>query len=101
MSENLIPGEEELLDQLALLLETQSSRYETQAIEFLENKKLDIQCNSVEINYRIKDGYFCYKYRNISDGALQESERLAPEDRNDQMQTLIFMFALSEAAVLT
>lgn len=101
MDDFLVPGEKELLDELALLLESQSSRFEMQATELLKSHELAVECNSVVISYKIKDGYFCYKYRNHSDGAFQESERLAPESPEDQMQSLIFMFALSEASVLT
>ena len=100
MAENLVPGEKVLLDQLALRLESEASRFELQATELLENQALDVQCNSVVIRYNIKDGYFCYKYRSHSDGALQESKTLAPESPQEQLQSLILMFALSEAEVL-
>jgi hypothetical protein len=100
VTENLVPGEKALLDQLALLLESEASRFEIQATELLKNRVLDVQCNSVVISYNIKDGYFCYKYRNHSDGALQESKTLAPENLQEQLKNLIFMFALSEAEVL-
>jgi hypothetical protein len=100
VTENLVPGEKALLDKLALLLESDSSRFEIQAAELLKIQTLDVQCNSVVIRYKIKDGYFYYKYRSHSDGALQESKTLAPENPQDQLQSLIFMFALSEAKVL-
>jgi hypothetical protein len=100
VTENLVPGEKALLDKLALLLESDSSRFEIQAAELLKIQTLDVQCNSVVIRYKIKDGYFYYKYRSHSDGALQESKTLAPEKPQDQLQSLIFMFALSEAKIL-
>ena len=100
MTENLVPGEKVLFDQLALLLESESSRFEIQATELLKIQTLDVQCNSVVIRYKIKDGYFCYKYRSHSHGVLQESKTLAPENSQEQVQNLILMFALSEAEVL-
>ena len=101
MNENLVRGEKELLDQVALLLKSQTSRFEIQATKLLMSHELDVECNSVVIRYKINDGYFCYKYRSHSDSALQESVTMAPENPEEQMQSLIFMFALSEASVLT
>ena len=100
MESELVPGEKELLKQLAELLQSDSSRYHAQAIELLRYEQLEITCNSVVISYQVKNGSFIYKYRNHSDNAIQESAELAPEKLEDQMQSLIFMFALSEAEVL-
>lgn len=101
MENELVPGEKELLDLLAQLLKSDVSRYQSQALELLKNQKLEVICNSVVIHYQFKDGSFYYKFRSHSDGALQESEELAPETLEDQVESLIFMFALSEASVLT
>mgnify|MGYP007032612641 CR=1 FL=1 len=100
MESELVPGEKELLKQLAVLLQSDASRYHSQAIDLLRNERLEITCNSVVISYQVKNGSFIYKYRSHSDNSFQESEELAPEKLEDQIQSLIFMFALSEAEVL-
>lgn len=81
-------------------LETQSIRYEAQAIELLSTGFLNIRLGEVSIKYKISGDQFCYQYRSKTDGSLQESEILAPEERADQISTLKFIFAQSEAEVI-
>lgn len=79
-------------------LETQSIRYEAQAIELLSTGFLNIRLGEVSIKYKISGNQFCYEYRNRVDGSRQESEILAPEEREDQIVALKFIFAQSEAS---
>ena len=81
------------------LLESETPRYIEQAKEFIKSGLLNIQCGNVSIKYKFYGGQFSYQYNDKKDGSLQESELLAPDIYADQVETLKFIFAQSEAEV--
>lgn len=84
---------------ISQFLSRESSRYLGQAQTLLENGFLKITCNSVPIRYKFSGNQFSYQYNDKRDGSLQESELLAPDFYEDQVETLKFLFAQSEAEV--
>ena len=88
-----------LENRMSDFLKTESLRYEAQAEELLNTGFLNSRSGEVLIKYEISGDQFCYQYRSKTDGSLQESEILAPEERADQISTLKFIFAQSEAEV--
>ena len=81
------------------LLDRDSGRYEEQANELLNTGFLNLRSGGVLIKYKISGDQFCYQYKSKTDGSVQESEILAPDERADQIATLKFIFAQSEAEV--
>lgn len=81
------------------LLESESPRYLEQAKDFLSAGFLNIRCGKVSIKYKYSGDQFSYQYNDKRDGSLQESELLAPESYDDQIEILKFIFAQSEAEV--
>ena len=88
-----------LEDKISQLHSRESSRYLDQAQTLLENGFFKITCDSVPIKYKFSGDQFSYQYNDKRDGSLQESELLAPESYDDQIEILKFIFAQSEAEV--
>ena len=88
-----------LENRISDFLKTESLRYEAQANELLNTGFLNLRSGGVLIKYKISGDQFCYQYKSKTDGSVQESEILAPDERADQIATLKFIFAQSEAEV--
>lgn len=81
------------------LLNSDSERYEEQAKELIDVGFLEVRCGNTSVEYSFSENRFCYSYKDLEDGSIQEGEILSPLLYEDQIHTLKFIFAQSEAEV--
>jgi hypothetical protein len=80
------------------LLETERSRYENQAIQLLERKQLETRIDGFKLSYLVKPKtYLCRLQNNDTSGNSYEIEFPIPDSEEEKIETLIELFAQSEA----
>lgn len=90
--------EQEVFINFSQLLETERSRYEAQAGKLLEIKKLEIEVSGFRLSYLVKEKSYLCKLHNLNtSGKSYEIEFPIPESELDKLETLIELFAQSEA----
>lgn len=83
-------------------METERSRYESQANDLLATGKLQKQTPNLDLNYWLKEGSFFYeaKERNGRKESIQ-GEMSIPDAHDAQIETLIELFAHSESGIIS
>ena len=90
--------EQEVFIHFSQLLETQRSRYETQAKNLIEQKKLETNVDGFRLSYVVKENsYLCQLHNIDKSGKSYEIEFPIPDSDFDKLETLIELFAQSEA----
>lgn len=80
------------------LLETERSRYESQAIKFIELKKLETEVAGFRLSYTIKEkSYLCRLQNQDKTGKSYEIEFPIPESAEERLETIVELFAQCEA----
>lgn len=82
---------------ISSLLDSEESRYESQAKLLLELGSLVHSSNGIEIRYWIIDRNLHYKIPANGAGISMESETLLPSNPESQLDAVIFYFAECEA----
>lgn len=87
-----------ILMNFSRLLETERSRYEAQAIQLIELKKLETEVPGFKLSYAVKEkSYLCKLQNKDRTGNSYEIEFPIPDSKLDKIDTLIELFAQSEA----
>ena len=90
--------EQEVFVLFSQLLETQRSRYEAQAKNLIEKKKLETNLDSFRLTYIVKENSYLCQLKNLDkSGKSYEIEFPIPDSDSDKLETLIELFAQSEA----
>jgi len=90
--------EKAVLVNFSRLLETEKSRYEAQAIQLIELKRLEIEVPGFKLSYIVKEtSYLCQLHNQDKTGKSYEIEFPIPDSKSDKLETLIELFAQSEA----
>jgi hypothetical protein len=90
--------EQIVLMNFSRLLETERSRYEAQAIQLIELKKLETEVPGFKLSYAVKEkSYLCKLQNKDKTGNSYEIEFPIPDSKPDKIETLIELFAQSEA----
>lgn len=90
--------EQEVFVHFSQLLETQRSRYEAQAKHLIEHKKLETSMEGYRLAYLVKESsYLCQLHNLDKTGKSYEIEFPIPDADFDKVETLIELFAQSEA----
>jgi hypothetical protein len=93
-----IRREQAVLANFSHLIETERSRYENQAIQLLENGKFESEIDGFKLSYLVKlNTYLCQLQNNVTSGNSYEIEFPIPESEEEKLETLIELFAQSEA----
>jgi hypothetical protein len=94
--------ESEVLMNFFDLVISERKRYEIQAKELLEKKKLEVQSDSKVIKYQERTDCFTYNI-SLKPGSLENysSQIPIPENDLDKIEALVEFFARSEAGVIT
>ncbi len=80
------------------LLESERSRYEDQARKLMEQKRLDTEVAGFRLSYVVKEKNYLCKLHNLDkSGDSYEIEFPIPDSEMDKLETLIELFAQSEA----
>jgi|APCry1669189034_1035192.scaffolds.fasta_scaffold84587_1 hypothetical protein len=94
--------EQEILINFSHLLETERSRYEAQAIKLIELKKLETETAGFKLSYIVKEkSYLCQLRNHDKAGNSYEIEFPIPDSDTEKLETLIELFAQSEAGRLS
>ena len=87
-----------VLKNFSRLLETERSRYEAQAIQLIELKRLETEVAGFRLSYSIKEkSYLCQLQNQDKTGKSYEIEFPIPDSNSDKLETLIELFAQCEA----
>jgi hypothetical protein len=90
--------EQAVLITFSRLLETERSRYEAQAIQLIELKRLETEVAGFRLSYSIKEkSYLCQLQNQDKTGKSYEIEFPIPDSNSDKLETLIELFAQCEA----
>ena len=90
--------ERTVLANFSHLIETERSRYENQANQLLEKKQFNSEVNGFKLSYLVKPNtYLCRLQNNDTSGDSYEIEFPIPESEEEKLETLIELFAQSEA----
>jgi hypothetical protein len=90
--------EQEVFEHFSQILETQRSRYEAQAKNLIEQKKLETNLDGFRLTYLVKENsYLCQLHNLEKSGTSYEIEFPIPDSDSDKLETLIELFAQSEA----
>lgn len=90
--------EQEVFIHFSHLLETERFRYESQAKTLIEQKKLETSVDGFRLSYVVKENsYLCQLHNLDKSGKSYEIEFPIPDSDFDKLETLIELFAQSEA----
>jgi hypothetical protein len=90
--------EQDVFIHFSQLLETERSRYEAQAKNLIEQKRLERIVDGFRLSYIVKENSFLCQLHNLDkSGKSYEIEFPIPDSELDQLETLIELFAQSEA----
>jgi hypothetical protein len=90
--------EQTVLANFSHLIETERSRYENQAIQLLEKRQFESEIDGFNLSYLVKlNTYLCQLQNNDTSGNSYEIEFPIPESEEEKLETLIELFAQSEA----
>jgi hypothetical protein len=90
--------EQEVFINFSRLLETERSRYEDQARKLMEQKRLETDVTGFRLSYIVKEkSYLCKLHNLVKSGNSYEIEFPIPDSEIDKLETLIELFAQSEA----
>jgi hypothetical protein len=90
--------EQEVFINFSRLLESERSRYEDQARKLMEQKKLETEVTGFRLSYIVKEkSYLCKLHNLVKSGNSYEIEFPIPDSEIDKLETLIELFAQSEA----
>jgi hypothetical protein len=90
--------EQEVFINFSRLLETERSRYENQAIQLIELKKFETEIEDFKLSYMVKaNSYLCQLHNRDSSGKSYEIEFPIPDSEAEKLETLVELFAQSEA----
>ncbi len=91
-------GEKAVLINFSRFLETERSRYENQAIQLIELKKFETEIEGFKLSYLVKaNSYLCQLHNRDSSGNSYEIEFPIPDSDAEKLETLVELFAQSEA----
>ena len=80
------------------LIETERSRYENQAIQLLEKRQFESEIDGFKLSYMVKPNtYLCRLQNHDISGDSYEIEFPIPDFEQEKLETLIQLFAQSEA----
>jgi len=83
------------------LMQSERSRYEKQAIAFIDSGHFSTETNSYWINFSIKNNQFaCIATSKLPDADSHSTFAPIPESRDKQIEELIELFAQSEAGLI-
>ena len=98
MSPDQTRREQTVLANFSHLIETERSRYENQAVQLLEKKKFEAQIDGFKLSYLVKPNtYLCRLQNHDISGVSYEIEFPIPDSEEEKLETLIELFAQSEA----
>ncbi len=90
--------DQEVFINFSRLLETERSRYEDQARKLMEQKRLETDVTGFRLSYIVKEkSYLCKLHNLVKSGNSYEIEFPIPNSEIDKLETLIELFAQSEA----
>jgi len=90
--------EQEVFIIFSRLLETERSRYEDQARKLMEQKKLETEVTGFRLSYIVQEKNYLCRLRNLDkSGDSYEIELPIPDSELDKLETLVELFAQSEA----
>ncbi len=90
--------DQEVFINFSRLLETERSRYEDQARKLMEQKRLETEVTGFRLSYIVKEkSYLCKLHNLVKSGNSYEIEFPIPNSEIDKLETLIELFAQSEA----
>lgn len=90
--------ERELIAKCFQLMRDERYRYEDQAIRLIASAKLETETEVFKLSYRVKENtYFCRINNKKKSGNSYEIEFPIPELEKDKIETLVELFAQSEA----
>ena len=90
--------EQEVFVHFSRLMETQRSRYEAQAKNLIEQKKLETNLGGFRLTYLVKaNSYLCMLNNLDKSGKSYEIGFPIPESDFEKLETLIELFAQCEA----
>lgn len=90
--------EQKILAEFQKLTESERSRYESQAIQLIEQKKFETEIEGFKLSYRVKaNSYLCQLHNRDKSGKSYEIEFPIPDSDAEKLETLIELFAQSEA----
>lgn len=90
--------ERELISKCFQLMRDERSRYEAQAIRLIESAELETETEDFKLSYLVKENtYICRMNSKNKSGNSYEIEFPIPELENEKIETLIELFAQSEA----
>jgi hypothetical protein len=90
--------EQEVIQEFFRLMRDERSRYENQAINLIKNRIFEKETDNFELSYRVKEDTYLCQIRNKNRAANSyEIEFPIPEFEKDKIETLIELFAQSEA----
>jgi hypothetical protein len=90
--------ERELISKCFHLMRDERSRYEDQAIRLIEKAELETETEGFKLSYRVKENtYFCRINSKNKSGNSYEIEFPIPELNKEKIETLVELFAQSEA----
>lgn len=90
--------EQKMLSEFSALLESERSRYESQAIQLLELKKFETELGHFKLSYFVEENTYLCRLQNLDKMAESyEIEFPIPESQVDKLETLVELFAQCEA----
>jgi hypothetical protein len=93
--------EQAVLANFSHLIETERSRYENQAIQLLEKGQFESEIDGFKLSYMVKPNtYLCRLQNHDISGDSYEIEFPIPESKEEMLETLVELFAQSEAKCL-
>jgi hypothetical protein len=93
--------ESEILFTFQNLLITEKSRYESQAIKLLEEISLQTKIAGYDLSYRVNsDTYLCRITNQDKSGNSYDIEIPIPNSQAEKLETLVELFAQSEAGFI-
>lgn len=80
------------------MIKAERSRYENQAIQLLEKKQFESEVDGFKLSYLVKPNtYLCRLQNNDSSSNNYEIEFPIPDSEEEKLETLVELFAQSEA----
>jgi hypothetical protein len=93
--------ESKILSTFQNLLITEKSRYESQAIKLLKEISLHTKIVGYDLSYRVNsETYLCRITNQDKSGNSYAIERPIPKSQVDKLETLVELFAQSEAGFI-
>jgi hypothetical protein len=90
--------EQAVLTKFQELTDSDRSRYETQAKKLIDDEKLETEILGFKLSYRVKsNSYLCQIYKDNQSENIYEIEFPIPDSDQDKLESLIELFAQSEA----